>query len=181
MEGEPLGPATEALAAGARSCSPLPAAHIRSGVPTIRGAYPFGRLVSRAWTAEAIVRALRCWTEETGAPPKRDDWSATPNRARPRHPKWEREFPAWPSAAEVATHFRSWNDALAAAGLQLRQSPRWTRERIVAALREHAEKEGRSPTPQDWRRAVPGIRPGRSTVIRAFGGWRAALHSAGLA
>lgn len=134
-----------------------------------------------AWTRDTVLAALREWAKETRAAPKRDDWAATPNRGRARNEKWSREYPRWPSAAEVVTHVPAgWNAALAEAGLALRLSPRWTRERILAALREQARRTGRVPTPRDWARATPGIHPGRSTVTRMFGTWRAAIAAAGL-
>lgn len=160
--GEPM--TTTYLGRGARSCQSCAAKETKAP----------------AWTPEGILAALRRWSTETGEAPKRDHWAASPGRRRPRHRKWEAEFPAWPSAAEVATHFGGWNRALQAAGLALHLSPRWTRERISGAMQTWVEEHGGPPRRADWARAEPGVRPGHSTVRRAFGSWEAALQASGM-
>jgi len=67
-----------------------------------------------------IVRALRSWTRETGAPPRRHDWLVPGG-------KWERECPRWPSAGDVGAHFTSWPRALEAAGCVRTDAPGRTR------------------------------------------------------
>lgn len=57
---------------------------------------------------------------------------------------------------------------------------RWTKERIVAALQADARLRGRPPYSSDWSRATDE-HPERTTVRRAFGGWREALVAAGIA
>lgn len=57
----------------------------------------------------------------------------------------------------------------------------WTRERIIAALQEDAERRGHSPRRLEWRRSDPqGRHPGEKVVFGVFGTWRAALEAAGL-
>ncbi|HEY4827793.1 MAG TPA: helix-turn-helix domain-containing protein [Solirubrobacteraceae bacterium] len=74
------------------------------------------------WSDEAILRALRDWAVETGAPPRRQDWSGEdPRAAPPAQRKWMREHPYWPSSSCVAAHFGSWSRALEAAGLPARK------------------------------------------------------------
>jgi|tagenome__1003787_1003787.scaffolds.fasta_scaffold20966506_4 hypothetical protein len=119
----------------------------------------------------AIVRALRRWTRETGAPPRIADW---------REPggKWEREYPAWPSAGDVQARFGGWPTALAAAGLQPHRRS-WTREQIVTALRLWAVRYGEAPHHDDWQAGGPG-HPPASTVANVFGSWSAAVRAARL-
>jgi hypothetical protein len=70
------------------------------------------------WSDEAILRALRDWTEEMGDAPRRQDWCGEqPHTARAAQRKWMREHPCWPSSSCVADHFGSWSTALQAAGL----------------------------------------------------------------
>jgi hypothetical protein len=73
------------------------------------------------WSDEAILRALRDWTEEVGRPPRRQDWCGEqPHNAQAAQRKWMREHPYWPSSSCVAAHFGSWSKALHAAGLTTR-------------------------------------------------------------
>lgn len=75
----------------------------------------------RRWNQEAIPQALRDWTEETGRPPRRQEWCGEqPNNGSAGQRKWMREHPYWPSSSCVAGHFGSWSKALQAAGLTAR-------------------------------------------------------------
>ena len=128
-------------------------------------------LAQRRPSRAAVVRALRRWARETGTPPRRSDW---------REPggKWEREYPAWPSAGDVDAHFASWPQALAAAGLRPHRRT-WTREAIIAALQTWAAAHGRAPTPR--RVAHRHLEhPSTGTVKHVFGNWSAGLRAAGL-
>ena len=70
------------------------------------------------WDDEAILRALRDWTTETGRPPRRQEWCGQqPHNAETGQRKWIREHPYWPSSSCVAAHFGSWSRALQTAGL----------------------------------------------------------------
>lgn len=59
--------------------------------------------------------------------------------------------------------------------------PKWTRERIVAAIQAWAEKNGRPPAADEWR--VTGLweHPSQGTVLAKFGTWNAAVTAAGFA
>jgi hypothetical protein len=73
------------------------------------------------WSRESIQVALRAWVEQTGRPPRRQDWSGErPDAAPPTQRKWMNEHPRWPSSSCVAAHFGSWSKALHAAGLSAR-------------------------------------------------------------
>jgi hypothetical protein len=75
----------------------------------------------RRWDRESILEALRVWAEQTGAPPRRQDWSGEhPEAAAPAQRKWMTEHPRWPSSSCVAAHLGSWSKALNAAGLSAR-------------------------------------------------------------
>jgi hypothetical protein len=119
----------------------------------------------------AVVRALRRWARETGTPPRRHDWLAAGG-------KWEREYPAWPSAGDVDAHFASWPQALEAAGLRPHRRA-WTRAAIIDALQRWAAAHGRAPHHGEWQ--TSGLEhPPASTVHNVFGTWSAALRAAGL-
>jgi Homing endonuclease associated repeat len=76
----------------------------------------------RRWSRAAILAALRAWSQETGRPPRRDDWSGErPGEAGRAQRKWMREHPRWPSSSCVAGHFGSWSAALEAAELPARR------------------------------------------------------------
>jgi hypothetical protein len=78
--------------------------------------------VPRSWDRAAILRALADWVGETGAPPRRVDWSGErPEHAGAAQRKWMREHPRWPSSSCVAGHFGSWSAALEAADLPARR------------------------------------------------------------
>src|SRR3954462_2807806 len=108
------------------------------------------------------------WARETGEPPREHE-------SREPGGKWEREYPAWPSAHEVRAHFDGWLDALRAAGLPDYRR-KWTREEIVAALRAWSERAGRAPTHCEWQRTT-AEHPPTATVQRAFGSWSVALRA----
>ena len=73
------------------------------------------------WDRESIIDALRRWTAETGAPPRRQDWTGErAQAAKPAQRKWMHEHPRWPSSSCVASHFGSWSKALGAADLPAR-------------------------------------------------------------
>ena len=122
-------------------------------------------------SAAAIVRALRRWTRETGAPPRLSDW-------RDRGGKWEREYPAWPSAGDVQARLGNWPHALRTAGLRPHRRA-WTRDEILVALRAWAEQHGRAPRQDEWL-AAGHEHPPASTVGNVFGSWSAALRAGGL-
>ena len=54
----------------------------------------------------------------------------------------------------------------------------WTREKLIAALREHAIG-GFGPTRTSWLKKGDG-RPTFTTVVNTFGSWNAGCHAAGL-
>ncbi len=73
------------------------------------------------WDRDSIQVALRAWVEQTGRPPRRQDWSGErPDAAPPAQRKWMNEHPRWPSSSCAAAHFGSWGKALHAAGLSAR-------------------------------------------------------------
>jgi hypothetical protein len=99
----------------------------------------------------SIVRALRHWTRQTGAPPRASDWSEPGG-------KWEHEYPAWPSTGDVRAHFSSWPAALASAGLRPHRRP-WTGEQIIAALQAWAIAHGRAPNNGNGKPPTPRTLP----------------------
>src|SRR5262249_23273735 len=92
--------------------------------------------VPNRWSRAAIVEALRAWTDETGRPPRRQDWTGErPERAGDAQRKWMREHPRWPSSSRVAARFGTWSAALRAAALPARDLtfPTTVAERVLAA------------------------------------------------
>ncbi len=74
------------------------------------------------WDRTSIVNALRAWVAETGARPRRNQWSGhRPADAAQAQRKWMAEHPKWPSSSCVCAHFGSWSAALDAAGLPTRR------------------------------------------------------------
>ena len=97
------------------------------------------------WSDEAILAALRTWTEEMGRAPRRQEWSGErPDHASPGQRKWMREHPYWPSSSCVADHFGSWSKALRAAGLIERafDADESVAERVETAWRQRANGHG---------------------------------------
>jgi hypothetical protein len=88
------------------------------------------------WTPDGILAALRAWTDETGRPPRRADWTGElPGRAGMPQRKWMREHPRWPSSSCVADHFGTWSAALERADLPARRLtyPTTVAERVLTA------------------------------------------------
>jgi hypothetical protein len=117
------------------------------------------------WSRAKIVAAIKRDARERGTPPRAVHWQ------RP-DPDGRR-----PSTEVVRRHFRSWDAALKAAGFA--GSERWDRERIIAALRTFAERNGRAPMQADLRPKRPGL-PGYDMVAYRFGTLTRALEQAGI-
>lgn len=61
-----------------------------------------------------------------------------------------------------------------------RANARWTREAIIAVIREYADTHGTTPTAPEWRGAGrPRQYPSTSCIVKVFGGWNAAITAAG--
>jgi hypothetical protein len=64
--------------------------------------------------------------------PRVTDWTG-------ENPKWDREYPRWPSRLAVTERFGSWTAALEAVGMDPHVR-RWSNAEILAALRELAAR-----------------------------------------
>lgn len=82
------------------------------------------------WTRDEVIEKLREWQEAYGEPPSATDWNgsdtlAASRRSAERSRAWaerHRRFVEgeWPWNGTVAKLFGSWNNALNAAGLEIR-------------------------------------------------------------
>jgi hypothetical protein len=150
------------------------------GGPLVTGAV-CRRCVPRRTAAASraeVLAALSAWTDRCGRAPARREWGW---QAGPES-SWVREFPRWPSASSVYTHFGSWSAALEAAGVPLRRRRTWSREQLLIAIRRWTlEHGGVPPRYADFRAARDRMEwPDPKTVATAFGGWNAATGAAGL-
>jgi hypothetical protein len=127
---------------------------------------PFARLGgSRSpWEQDTIIEAMQRFQRIHGRPPMRSDWPG---------------MSQYPSATVVELRFGSWTRAMEAAGLAGSRI-RWDRERIIQAIRDHADVHGRPPKSTDWEHRDPlGRWPSQSTVYLFFGNWSRAMQAAG--
>jgi len=122
-------------------------------------------MARRTWSNDEILEALRADAERRGRAPLVREWS--------------RKGEGRPTANLVMIRFGSWPAAIEAAGLSQVPVKKWTKDRILDALRADAEKRGKAPSSHEWDRAAPD-RPTRAVVIREFGTWAKALQAAGL-
>jgi hypothetical protein len=127
------------------------------------------------WTRDQVLEAITAWVAETGTTPGFRDWMPSRDRGQPN--RWERDWPRWPHASAVATHFGDWTSGLRAAGFSRRFHGRWTDEEILHAVSAWTADNGRPPRTADWSRGTHE-HPAASTAKTRFGGWRVALAAA---
>lgn len=101
---------------------PAASAAADQGPVTPRRSYPrWHHAPADSWDGARITAAMRDWAREEGRAPRSYDWCPSTLRAAgqsgPELTKWEREHPRWPGSTTVYRYFRSWADALEAAGL----------------------------------------------------------------
>jgi hypothetical protein len=108
------------------------------------------------WTRELVIAEIRRWHE----------------RGLSLTRVWE-EYSTLSAAA--GRHFGGWHQAIAAAGLEAPRNVRkWTRDRVVKAIRER-HQPGTSVS-EIWRADKALC----AAAVRCFGSWRSALMAAGL-
>jgi DNA-binding transcriptional ArsR family regulator len=152
--------------------------------------------MSRRWTREAILFAIGEWVELHGRPPALVDWTPSLARASGQHWRAERHDDGdWPTSYDVRRAIGRWSEAIRAAGYVpmvsgvqrgsrpgRRPDPRpWTREAVLAALRDWTAEHGEPPREQQWRGLADPRYPPVTIVHRLCGGWSAALRAARLA
>lgn len=141
---------------------------------------------TKKWTREGVIAAIQKWNEVYGKPPSATDWNAPTAK---KYGRVERDQNLYPAATTIyGPHgpFNSWSDAIEAAGFPrprplARGAPHkryWTEERIIEALRAHAQN-GYGPKMSEWMRSAPD-HPTGSWVAMVFGSWGDALAAAGL-
>jgi hypothetical protein len=154
----------------------------------------------RRFEAADVLRAIRRWVEQYGAPPTLADWE--PSRARSAGHHWRvARFAAgdWPTVRVAKRHFGSLGNAIEAAGYQ-RPSPGPRRAEfaleadILEAIRRWTKRYGTPPSQadwdpgraralgQDWRvvRYQTGAWPSAYSVRASYGSLGAGIRAAGL-
>ena len=125
------------------------------------------RFIRRYWTDDQILDGLRRLAVDLGRAPHASDRVGSRGR--------------YPSPALAIRRFGSWNQALAAVGLDTSDPGGFstvTSEQIIEALRAYHRAHGQPPSKRSWSRSVG--RPAVSTIVRYCGSWGAALELAGL-
>lgn len=108
-----------------------------------------------------------------GRPPTQNDWAPEDDPGS----RWRREFPRWPPASVSTIVFGGWTPMLEAAGMRPNKHY-WTKEEILAAIREHVTRVGSPPSKSAWEYGAEG-RPSARTVRMAFGSFTAGVRAAG--
>lgn len=113
---------------------------------------------------EELLDSLRTLAAELGHPPTMNECDAAEETA---------------GARTYQNRFGSWTDALRAADIELRDTPRGSsRENLLMDLKQLAEILGRSPSRSECD-AHSGMRDS-ATYCKWFGSWEEALHEANL-
>ena len=133
----------------------------------------------RTWTESRVLALIREHVAEHGEPPRCNEWERRdPDSLRP-------------TSSTVARVFGSWNEAIAAAGVeprphggaileQIRGRESWTREGIIVAIQAWAAEHGAPPKSVEWQRI--GRNRSHPNVVRVaavFGSWAAGIEAAG--
>jgi uncharacterized protein YejL (UPF0352 family) len=121
--------------------------------------------MTKLYTDEQLLQALRDLAAELGRAPTGDEMQARPDL---------------PSTKPYYKRLGGWNAALKAAGLEPYRRPVlvYSDEQLLQILRDLAAELGHSPR-QSELKARPGT-PALNTYERRFGSWTAALKAAGL-
>lgn len=148
------------------------------GGPVIRGGdlcHPCAtrRANPRRWSEEEVLAAVAEWVRTEGRAPVQSDWAP----AADPESRWRKEFPRWPPASVARILFGGWARMLEAAGMEPNKHY-WTKDEILAAIREHVRRTGSPPSKSRWEYGAPG-RPSAKTVRMALGTFTAGVRAAG--
>jgi hypothetical protein len=141
------------------------------------------------WNRETVAEAIARWHREHGATPNAKTWIYA-GVWHPTSQTVRRVFGDWEAALEAAAELdgdlrrhleqeelrqRRYGSRRVA---RRRYGLRWTPELITYAMRIWYRRNGRLPTPHDWRLADED-HPSDATVTRVFGSWASAISYAG--
>jgi hypothetical protein len=112
---------------------------------------------------ELLVEKLQALGEELGRTPTYEDL---------------REYPTYPSAYPYTCVFRTWNDALRAAGYEINERATVSPDEIITQLQAVAKELGQTPSVTEWK--ALNDRFGITTIVRHFDSWVNAIDAAGL-
>lgn len=126
--------------------------------------------MSKRWTDDEIIQAMRDWEVVFGKPPMNADWETSDPEG------------LYPTSNTVRHHFGSWRTAVALAfPPKTKRHPRdyWTKERIIEVMQIWAdEHDGLPPARADFK--LRNGLPNAVTVEKRFGSMHTAMKEAGL-
>lgn len=123
------------------------------------------RVGHKKYSIEQLIDKMQQWVKENGRIPIAVDFSGNPR---------------YPSQDTYQKEFGSWNNALADAGLVIREkySKRPTRDKLIEILQQWVKENGRIPVEQEFRNNPKY--PSYGTYYNEFGSWNNALAHAEL-
>jgi hypothetical protein len=124
-------------------------------------------VTERYWTAERVVEAIQRFCKENGRPPKTMEWL---------HVNKDQGYPCFRSVYGRGAPFKTWNEALLAAGLTGRSKGRASKYHedgaVIQTIQDFVAKRGYVPTSREFRKVS------RAAEVQ-YGNWGNAVVAAG--
>jgi len=117
-----------------------------------------------------IVKSIQSFAAKYGRPP-------TKRECKPVN--------GLPSFETMSRRFRTFNNAIIAAGFQptlptRQEDPLYRDEELLRLVKEFSERFGAVPLDNDWEKHKPPGAPGRGTYYRHFNSWLNVLRKSGI-